>query len=78
MTTATQIIRDIETPENVLNFIVKNIPDNGYATVAQKLNIKRRAVRDEIITRKKLYSSEIINACIELIEYVTEKTPENE
>ncbi len=78
MESATQIIRDMEASEKKLVFIIKNIPKNGYATVAAKVGLDRRAVRDEIRTRKPLYSSVIINACIELIEFVTGKKFENE
>jgi hypothetical protein len=69
------IQRDKAVDDSVLNFIIDNMPNGGYATVATKLGYSdRRTVRDEVIMRKKLYNAEIINTCLEIIEFVTAKT----
>ncbi|WP_256013200.1 hypothetical protein [Desertivirga xinjiangensis] len=68
--------RDLEVDDKVVNFIIENLPHGGYATVATKLSIPRRNVRDEILSRRPLYNKEIINALLELIEFVTGQKPD--
>ena len=71
MTNATDIVRDTKIDDKVLNYIVENMPNNGYATVANKLGMEnRQLVRDEIVRRKPLHNNEIVDACLALIEFV--------
>lgn len=76
MSTTNSIDRDAVIDDAVLNFIADNMPNNGYSTVATKLGYEsRQTVRDEIIRRKKLYNSEIVNTCLEVIDFITGKKP---
>ncbi|RCH53920.1 hypothetical protein DJ568_15385 [Mucilaginibacter hurinus] len=76
MITTNAIHREYEVDDVIINFIIKNMPNNGYAIVGSKLGIPdRRTVRNEIVQRKKRYSRAIIEACLEIIEFVTGLRP---
>lgn len=70
---AITIERDLQVKDSTINFIMENMPNNGYSTVATKLGESRTTVRNEVILRKKLYNADIINACLEIIEFVSGK-----
>ena len=76
MKSAINIERDMKVQDNVLNFILENMPHGGYSTIGKKLNMERRHVRDEILIRKTAYNKDIIENCLQLVEFATGKKPE--